>query len=51
MWRREFVKSEITGYDNKRAVLVLVHVQYKGKGRGGFFMQIFLFLSACYDMG
>lgn len=37
------MKSVITGYDN-------VLLQYKGNGRGGFFMQIFLFLFACYDM-
>lgn len=40
------MKSVITGYDNKRIVLL----QYKGNGRGSFFMQIFLFLFACYDM-
>lgn len=33
------MKSVITGYDNKRIVLL----QYKGKGMGGFFMQIFSF--------
>lgn len=33
------MKCVITGYDNKRIVLL----QYKGKGRGGFLMQIFFF--------